>query len=113
MSYLGQSNSEEHRVVVARNWGFPGGTNGKESALPIQEMQIRSLGPLEEKIAMHCSILAWRIHGGVLQLQSMGSQSVRVGCVESFHLEFHFCKMKNVLGIRCIAMWIYLKLLNY
>ena len=49
MSYLGQSNSEEHRVVVARNWGFPGGTNGKESALPIQEVQIWSLGAPERE----------------------------------------------------------------
>ena len=45
----------------------------------MQEMQVRSLGqedPLEEKVASHSSILAWRISwteepGG---LQSMGSQ---------------------------------------
>ena len=47
----------------------------------VQEMQIQSLGwedPLEEKMAAHSSILAWRIPwteepGG---LQSMGSQNV-------------------------------------
>ena len=65
--------------MVARNWGFPGGTSGKEPALPIQETQARSLGgedPLEEKMATHSSVLAWSIPwteepGG---LQSMGSQ---------------------------------------
>ena len=47
-----------------------------------QAMQVRSLGqedPLEEEMATHPSILAWRIpgteeHGG---LQSTGSQRVR------------------------------------
>ena len=55
--------------------------------LPMQEMQetetqVRSLGwenPLEEEMATHSSILAWKIpwteeHGG---LQSMGLQRVR------------------------------------
>ena len=55
--------------------------------LPTQEMQetetqVRSLGwenPLEEEMATHSSILAWKIpwteeHGG---LQSMGLQRVR------------------------------------
>ena len=49
--------------------------------LPMQEAQLPSLGweePLEEEMATHCSILAWRIpwteeSGG---LQSMGSQRV-------------------------------------
>ena len=48
----------------------------------MQETQVRSLGgedPLEEEMATHCSILAWRIPwtekpGG---LQSMGLQRVR------------------------------------
>ena len=47
----------------------------------MQETRVRSLGrddPLEEEMATHSSILAWRIpwmeeHGG---LQSMGSQRV-------------------------------------
>jgi len=47
----------------------------------MQETQVQSLGqedPLEEEMATHSSILAWRIprteeHGG---LQSMGSQRV-------------------------------------
>ena len=58
--------------------GVPGGTSGEIS---MQETQVRSLGheePLEEGIAAHSSILAWRIPrteepGG---LQAMGSQRV-------------------------------------
>ena len=68
--------------------GFPGGTSGKEpTCLPTQETQerqVQSLGwedPLEEGMAIHASILAWRIPwteepGG---LQSMGSQRVGHG----------------------------------
>ena len=61
--------------------GFPDGSMVKN--LPAtQEMQFRSLGqedPLEEEMATHSTILAWRIPwteepGG---LQSMGSQRVR------------------------------------
>ena len=62
---------------------FPGGTSGKEPYLPMQEteeMQVQSLGweeALEEGMATHSSILAWRIpwteEPG--RLQSMGSQS--------------------------------------
>ena len=36
-----------------------------------QETQVQSLGwddPLEEGMATHCSILAWRIPGGVWQV---------------------------------------------
>ena len=60
---------------------FPGGSAVKN--LPArQEMQVQSLGwedALEEEIATHSSILAWRIprteeYG---RLQSMGSQRVR------------------------------------
>ena len=43
----------------------------------LQETWVRSLGwedPLEEGMATHSSILAWRIPGTV---QSMGSQRVR------------------------------------
>ena len=54
--------------------GFPGGASG-------QEIQVQSLGredPLEEGIATHSSILAWRIpwteEPG--ELQSTGSQRV-------------------------------------
>ena len=61
--------------------GFPGGSAVK-NPLPIQEIQVRSLGqedPLEEEMATHSSILAWKTPrteepGG---LQSMGSQKGR------------------------------------
>ena len=42
-------------------WGFPGGISGKKAA---SAGDIRSLGgedPLEEGMATHSSILAWRI----------------------------------------------------
>ena len=62
--------------------GFPGGASGKELARQCRRRkpQGRSLGwedPLEEGLATHSNILAWRIPwteepGG---LQSMGSES--------------------------------------
>ena len=61
--------------------GFLGGSAVKN--LPVmQKTQVQSLGwedPVEEGMATHCSILAWRISwteepGG---LQSMGLQRVR------------------------------------
>jgi len=42
---------------------LPGGSDGKES-LSIQEIQVQSLGweePLEEGMATHSNIFAWRI----------------------------------------------------
>ena len=60
--------------------GFPGGSDGKESACNVGDLG--SLGwedPLEKEMATHSSILAWEIPqteepGG---LQSTGSQRVR------------------------------------
>jgi len=43
--------------------GFPGGSDGKESAC-LRETWVQSLGqdhPLEKGMATHASILAWRI----------------------------------------------------
>ena len=65
----------------ACRWGFRGSSAGK-NAPAMWETWIQSLGwedPLEEKMATHSSILAWRIPwmeepGG---LQSMGLQRVR------------------------------------
>ena len=61
--------------------GFPGGSDGKESACDAGD-RVQSLGredPLEEEVATHSSILAWRIpwteEPG--RLQSMGSQRIR------------------------------------
>ena len=60
--------------------GFPGGSVGKESPA-MQETRVQTLGqedPLEEGMATHSSILAWRIPwteepGG---LQSTGLQRI-------------------------------------
>ena len=46
-----------------RSTGFSGGTSGKIH-LPMQETWVQSLGredPLEEEMATHSSILAWKI----------------------------------------------------
>jgi len=60
--------------------GFPGGSDGKASAM--LETWVRSLGqedPLEKEMATHSSTLAWKIpwteEPG--RLQSMGLQRVR------------------------------------
>ena len=61
--------------------GFPGGSVVKNPPV-MQSLRVRSLGwedPLEEEMATHSSILAWRIPwtekpGG---LQSVGLQRVR------------------------------------
>ena len=57
--------------------GFPGGSGGNLPAR--QETQVRSLGwedPLEKGMAVHSSILAWRIPRTEepSKLQSIGSQ---------------------------------------
>ena len=64
-------------MVVVRKlgvWvGFPGGSVVKRICLPMQETWVPSPGwedPLEEEMATHSSILAWRIpwteeHGGL------------------------------------------------
>ena len=52
---------------VRGSWGFPGSASGKETACQCRrhkKPQVRSLGredPLEEGMAAHSSILAWRI----------------------------------------------------
>ena len=43
--------------------GFQGGTSGKRTCLPMQEMQVPSQGwedPLEEGMTAHSNIVAWR-----------------------------------------------------
>ena len=71
-------------MPYSKLWGFPGGTvvKNRPPMQETQEIQIQSLvwkETLEEGMATHSSILAWRIpwteeHG---RLQSMGSQRVR------------------------------------
>ena len=61
--------------------GFPGGSDGKKICLQ-RRRRVQSLGredPLEKGMAMHSSILAWRISwtGEPGGLQSMGLQRVR------------------------------------
>ena len=63
--------------------------------LPVQEMQVRSLGgedPLKKEVATHFSILAWEIPWTKEPdgLQSMGSQRVRHDAHDS-------CGQKSVL----------------
>ena len=78
------SRERETLVIPKREMGPPVAQQVKN--LPVmqetQEMQVLSLGqedPLEEEMAIHSSILAWRIprteEPG--RLQSMGSQRVR------------------------------------
>ena len=50
-----------HLVYVLIIWGFPGGSDGKESTCNVGQ----PLGwedPLEKGMATHSSILAWRIY---------------------------------------------------
>ena len=64
--------------------GFPGGSDGKESSYNVGDLgPIPGWeGPLEEGIATHFSILAWRIPmyrrgwGGGGELQTLGLQRV-------------------------------------
>ena len=56
---------------------------GYRTRLPMQEMQVRSLGredPLEEEMATHSSVLAWRIprteEPGRLQFMGLAKSQV-------------------------------------
>ena len=81
--------------------GFPGGASGKEPACQCRrhEMWVRSLSHkdlLEEGMATHSSILAWRIPwaeepGG---LQSIGSHRVRCNWSNSAHTQCLFLPCK-------------------
>ena len=70
------------RWIILTKLGFPGGSDSKESTCKAGDQgSIPGLGrsPLEKEMAIHSSILAWRIpqteEPG--RLQSMGSQRVR------------------------------------
>ena len=68
----------------------------------MQKIQVQSLGgedPLEEEMATHASILAWRIPwtGEPGGLQCMGSQRVRHDCTTE-HTHTHMCKY----SIKCL-----------
>ena len=76
-------------IIKQREWlvlwyklGFPGGTVVKNLPANEGDIRLQSLGwedPLEEGMATHSSILAWRIPGTEESggLQSLGSQRVR------------------------------------
>ena len=95
-------------AAAMRYLGFPGGSDGKESACSAQDL-IWSLGqedPLEKGMATHFSISAWRIPwteepGG---LQSIRSQRVRHAWVTE-----HIC-MHTVLKMKTLNKCLYKKL---
>ena len=71
-----------HRLPTPIFLGFPGGSDGKESACNVGGLGLTpELGRSPGKgMATHCSILAWRIpmdRGKWWRLQTMGSQTVR------------------------------------
>ena len=79
---LRHTNPTQLDVCATSALGFPGGASGKEPACQCRrhEMQVQSLGwedPLEEGMATHSSILAWRIPWTEepARLQSVGSQN--------------------------------------
>ena len=85
--------------------GFPVGSNGKESACNARDSLNSYVGkiPLEEGMATHSSILAWRIPWTeeLGRLQSMGSQRVRHDWVTNTytHIHIHIQRiwiMKNI-----------------
>ena len=88
-----------------------------EKNLPaLQETWIQSLGwedPLEEAMATHSSILAWRIPwteepGG---LQSMGSQRVRHSWATFFLRNYHLSIFNTISAITAIY-WMSIKCIN-
>ena len=89
-----KSSSPQRMPSVMLKQGFPGGSAVKER-LAMQEMWVRFPGwedPLEEGMATHSKILAWRIpwteEPG--RLQSMGSQRVRQDWMQlSTHTGIH------------------------
>ena len=73
--YKGKHQTQD---VSSRVKGFPGAANDKEPACQCRRRERRGFSPLEEGMATHSSILAWRIPwteepGG---LWSIGSQRV-------------------------------------
>ena len=70
-----------HQSLPLRNGSsFPGGSVGKESVCNAEDPGsiVGGEDPLEKEMALHSSVLAWRIRGteGPGGLQSMGPQRV-------------------------------------
>ena len=85
-------------IVVCIYWGFPGGSDGKESACHARDLSsVPGLGRRcpGEGNAAHCSTLAWRIPWAEEpgRLQSMGSQRVRHNWVTNTQL--YICSPQN------------------
>ena len=81
MRAIGKSQEKSSLKNPLRSLGFPGGSDGKESTCSARDL-VQSLGwedPLEEGMATHSSILAWRIPWmeEFGRLQSTGSQRVK------------------------------------
>ena len=82
--------------------GFPGGTVVK-NPLAMQEMQVPCLvqeDPLEEEMATHSNILAWKIPWTEepIRLQYMGLQRVRHTWVTE-HVHYSIFRQKDVSGL--------------
>ena len=99
----------DHSIVVRRLKqteivkGFPGGASCKEPTCQCrrQETHIQSLGPedpLEDSMATHSNIFAWRVPWTeeLGRLQSIVSQ--RVGCdwIDSAHTHARLCKAPRI-----------------
>ena len=101
--------------------GFPGGTSGTEPARQCRrhEMQVGSLGwedPLEEGIAIHVSISAWRIPWTEApgRLQSLGSHRVgiQLKCLSTVQHTAHE-QTPEALGTLVSCDWITWVLLQH
>ena len=82
--------------------GLPGGSDGNLPAR--QETQVRSLGwedPLEKGMAVHSSILAWRIPWTEepSELQSIGSQRVGHNWATNTHTYTHTHTHRTLMGL--------------
>ena len=91
--------------------GFSGGSSVKNLSA-VRETWVRSLGresPLEEGMATHSIILAWRIPwteepGG---LQSMGSQELDLTCELSHHHHHHAFDCRHFkLSFLTLVSWV-------
>ena len=79
--FIISSSHQSCEVGTSRGRGFPSGSAVKNPPT-MQEMWVQSLGgedPLEEEMAPHSNILAWKIPQAEepSRLQSMGLQKVR------------------------------------
>ena len=84
-------------IIVSCIMGFPGSSNGKESACEARSLIPGREDPLEKEMATHSRILTWRIPwteepGG---LQSMGSQRVRHDFTFTFHCILWYKTIRN------------------